>query len=186
MNVPSMALRFRYIWSELGELEELNYSVEYGLPVYNSSRLLKNCNTYLKQFKMTKDRFVTHEELGVERRLSSLEGSFIQHQRYFAALSVMILAAFIGIFSMFFALMSEISEVKSEVSGLKVTVGEVKVDVRELKEEVSEVKEEVSDLKDNVVNLDGRVSNIETYLRLNGTAPPSLSYNSSSSTEKEN
>ena len=119
---------------------------------------------------MKEDRFVTHEELGVERRLSSLEGSFLQHQRYFTALSVMILAALIGIFSMFFSLMSEVSELKSEVSGLKATIGEVRTDVLEI--------------KDNVVNLDGRVRNIEVYLRLNGTAPPSLSNNSSLSSEE--
>ena len=156
MNVPSIVLRFRYIWSELGEREEFNYSVKYGLPVYNSSGLLKNLYTYQKQLKMKEDRFVTHEELGVERRLSSLEGSFLQHQRYFTALSVMMLAVLIGIFSMFFALMSEMAEVKSEVSALKVTMGEV---------------------KDDIANLDRRVINIETYLRLNGMASPNLSNN---------
>lgn len=110
------------------------------LPVYESLRVLKNLNIQLNQLKMKEDKFVTHEELGVERRLSSLEGSYVQHQRYFTAISVMILAAMIGIFSLLFALMNEISEVKAEVSRLKVAISELKEDVGELKHDVSELK----------------------------------------------
>ena len=134
---------------------------------------------------MKENKFVTHEELGVERRLSSLEGSYRRYQRYFTAISVMILATMIGIFSLLFALMNEISEVKAEVSGLKVAISEVKEDVGDLKHDVSELKIDVLELKFGVANLDGRVSNVETYLRINGTATPSVSNDSSSSTDKD-
>ena len=110
------------------------------LPVYESLRVLKNLNIQPKQLKMKENKYVTHEELSVERRLSSLEGSYRRYQRYFTAISAMILATIIGIFSMLFALMNEISEVKAEVSELKVAISELKEDVGELKHDVSELK----------------------------------------------
>ena len=50
---------------------------------------------------MKENKFVTHEELGVERRLSSLEGSYRRYQRYFTAISAMILATIIELFRLF-------------------------------------------------------------------------------------
>ena len=126
---------------------------------------------------MTKDRLATHEELGVEMRLSSLERIYIRYRRIHTTLMLMIFVAIVVNFSMAVALKSEMSELKKEVFELKEAVWD-------LKKAVSELKKSVSALMDIFTKFDGYVSSIETYLRLNGTASPSLSNNSSLSPEE--
>ena len=122
---------------------------------------------------MNKNRFETHQSLDVEQYVSSLERSFIRHQRFIAVLSVMIVATLIGIYYLLFAIMCELSELKFELSGLAVAIGELKKEVLELKETVL------------ALSLYVCVRSVETDLQLNRAALPSQIHDYSSTTGKE-